>query len=168
MRKAAARGLHSEGTLQPGQLPRFRALLAEDAGKIMAKLSFGRDEEGRDMVATTVSAEIAVTCQRCLRAMPLALHSSNILAVVWSDDQARHLPRRLDPWIVADGEDGDLWGLVEEELILALPAYSYHEQKDCNEVLVDMASRPLEEEGADRPNPFDVLAQLKPGQNSRS
>ena len=79
-------------------------------------------------------------------------------------EQAKHLPRHLEPLIV-EGEDGcSLWDLVEDELILAMPPYSYHETKDCNEVLADLSAQPApQEEAAERSNPFDVLAQLKPG-----
>lgn len=169
VRKAAARGVTVSGSLKPPQLPRFRQLLAEDDGTIAAELAFSRDEENRYVVQARVSAEVSVTCQRCLRPMPLALQSENTLAIVWTDEQAKHLPRYLEPLIV-EGDDGcSLWDLVEDELMLALPSFSYHETKDCNEVLTDLSAQPaIEEEGAERSNPFDVLAQLKPGEDTRS
>ena len=55
-----------------------------------------------------------------------------------------------------------MWELVEEELILALSPFNYHEAKDCNEILSGLAESAIEEEEvSQRPNPFDVLAQLK-------
>ena len=165
-RKAAARGATVSGFLEPPQLLRFRALLAEDAGSIEAELAFSRDEENRYVVRPRVRAQVSVTCQRCLAPMSLALESDNALAVVWSDDQAAHLPRHLDPLIVGE-EPCSLWDLVEDELILALPGFSYHDTDACRETLADYQSRPTAE-GGERSNPFDVLAQLKPGDNSRS
>ena len=95
--------------------------------------------------------------------MPLRLDTSNTLAVVWDDEYASQLPRYLEALIVSD-EPCSLWELVEEELILGLPSFSYHEQTDCNELLTGISPQPTQEEGEDeKPNPFDVLAQLKPG-----
>ncbi len=114
VRKAAARGVAVSGSLKPSQLPRFSALLAEDGGTIAADLSFSKDEENRYVVRARVSAEVAVSCQRCLRPMPLELSSDNTLAIVWTDEQAKHLPRHLEPLIV-EGDDGcSLWDLVED------------------------------------------------------
>ena len=71
------------------------------------------------------------------------------------------LPSRLEAWMV-EGDQGDLWGLVEDELILAIPIINLHESEDCNELLKEYrAPPPTVEEVAD--NPFKVLEQLKPG-----
>ena len=59
------------------------------------------------------------------------LACENTLAVVWTDDQAAHLPRHLEPLVVED-EACSLWDVVEDELILALPSFSYHETEECN------------------------------------
>jgi uncharacterized protein len=163
VRKAAARGVSISGVLRPLDLQRFRLLLAEHAGVIQADLAFYRDEENRDLVHLVTAAEVAVTCQRCLQSMPLQVGSDSILAIVWSDDQARQLPRHLEP-LIAEGESCNLWELVEEELILALPAFSYHETENCKESLAGyIEPAPDEVTDESRPNSFDVLAQLKPG-----
>ncbi len=161
VRKAAARGVSLSGTLKPVDLPRFAALLADETGTIRAFLAFSRDEENRSLAQVRVEAEVAVTCQRCLGPMPLQVVGENTLAAVWNDDQAKHLPRYLDPLMVSE-EGCKLWELVEDELILALPAFSYHETQDCKETL-SAYTGPAEEaeQRESRPNPFDVLAQLK-------
>ena len=161
VRKAAARGVSVSGALKPLDLPRFKALLASEEGVIRVDLSFSRDEENRPVVAVQFEAEVRVTCQRCLQPMDLKLAGDNTLAIVWSDDQASHLPKHLDP-LIAPEEGCNLWELVEDELILALSPFNYHEAKDCNEILSGFTEPAVEEEaGARRPNPFDVLAQLK-------
>ena len=164
VRKAAARGVSIKGSLKPLDLKRFRALLAEDEGLIEVRLAFSRDEENRYLIDLAVDAEIVVTCQRCLEPLPKSLTSVNTLAVVWTDDQAAHLPRHLEPLI--EGDEGcRLWDLVEDELILAMPAFSYHDTEECHRFLAGFAGQPSEEEAAagDKPNPFNVLEQLKPG-----
>jgi len=168
VRRAAARGARVSGTLHLPDLPRFQAMLAGDSGIVRAELVFGRDEENRPVVALQVNARVCVTCQRCLQPMPLELAGKATLGMVWSDDQARHLPRHLDPLIVPE-EGCNLWEIVEEELILLLPAYSYHETSECKQILsgytVPASGR---RGGAKAPNPFEVLAQLKPGEKPRS
>ena len=164
VRKAAARGVSVEGSLELAKLPRFRPLLASDEGWINATLALSRDEENHSVIAVEIEAEVCVVCQRCLEQMTLPVACSNRLAVVWTDEQAKHLPKELDPLICED--DCALWDIVEDELILALPAYSYHEGTDCNQLLTELGDA----EGAipetdTRPNPFEVLAQLKRGKD---
>ena len=162
VRKAAARGVSVSGVLKVADLKRFRQLLADDEGTVAVHLAFSRDEESRYIVTLEAHVDVAVTCQRCLEPMATHLSGENTLAVVGSDDQAANLPRHLDPLIV-EGEACNLWELVEDELILAMPSFSYHPPEECKQIATGM-TRPVIDDGAERrPNPFDVLAQLKPG-----
>ncbi len=164
VRKAAARGVSVEGSLELAELPRLRPLLAGNEGRVKANLVLSRDEEHHCIIAVAVEAEVSVICQRCLEPMALPLACSNRLAVVWTDEQAKHLPKDLDPLICED--DCALWDLVEDELILALPAYSYHEDRDCNQLLKELGEADEAGAAADtRQNPFEVLAQLKRGKD---
>ncbi len=161
VRKAAARGVSISGTLKPADLPRFRALLADEAGCVRVFLAFSRDEENRSLAQVRVEAEVAVICQRCLGPMPLRVEGDNVLAVVWNDDQAKHLPRHLEPLLVSE-EACNLWELVEDELMLAMPPFSYHDTEYCKETMSGYTG-PADEvaQRETRANPFDVLAQLK-------
>ena len=164
VRKAAARGASVKGSLELAELPRFRPLLADDKGYVQAALAMSRDEEHHSIIEVEIEAEVSVICQRCLEPMTIPLASSNRLAVVWTDEQARHLPKSLDPLICE--EECALWDLIEDELILALPAYSYHPGGDCNQLLNELGETGSAVSGTGtRQNPFDVLAQLKPGKD---
>lgn len=165
VRKAAARGAQVSGEIQARTLPRFQPLLVGDDGKINVDLSFSKDEEHRHLVQVDLVADVQVECQRCLEPMSQHIVSSNILAVVWTDEQAAQLPRHLEPLIV-EGTSCDLHEMVEDELILARPPFSYHDTSHCKskkQVFADPDAVVEPEE--DKPNPFDVLAQLKPGKN---
>jgi uncharacterized protein len=163
VRKAATRGVSVNGVLKPLDLQRFRDVLADDKGVIEASLVFSRDEENRFLVTVAVKADVALVCQRCLEPMPAHLEVGNVLAVVWDDEYALQLPRGLEPLIVGD-ELCDLWNIVEEELILGMPAFSYHEEDNCNELLVGLnQATPPEVMEPEKPNPFNVLEQLKSG-----
>ena len=162
-RKAAARGVSVSGTIKALDLQRFRPLLAGDDGDIQVHLTFSRDEENRYLVNVAVAVDVMVTCQRCLEPMSTHIASENILAIVWTDEQAAHLPRHLDPLIVEE-EACNLWDLAEDELILAMPPYSSHGTDECKQIETGFSAEPDERvEQVEKPNPFDVLAQLKPG-----
>jgi uncharacterized protein len=162
-RKAAVRGVEVGGVLKPQDLKRFRPLLAGDKGNISTEMAFFRDEDGRHLVRVVIEAEIVVTCQRCLESMPERLSSDNTLAVVWTDEEAAHLPRHLDPLVVTE-QTSSLWDVVEDELILAMRPFSYHNAEDCKMKIADFSDPvPAQESDVEKPNPFDVLGQLKPG-----
>lgn len=163
VRKAAVRGAGVCGVLKPSDLKRFGPLLASDEGIISVEMTFSRDEENRYVVQVAIEADIAVMCQRCLESMPEHLSSENTLAILWTDEEAAHLPRHLDPLIVEE-QNCSLWDLVEDELMLAMRPFSYHVTEDCKNK-IGAFSDPVQEEGAgeDKPNPFNVLEQLKPG-----
>jgi len=161
IRKAAAREVVVKGAVTLAGLERLRGALASDEGFVDAVCSFARDEQSRNLVTVKIEAELSVPCQRCLDSMPIRIQSENRLAIVWSDEQAKQLPSDLEAWVV-EVEQGDLWALVEDELMLGLPIVSYHESLECKQILD--AYRPLPqdaEEAAD--NPFKVLELLKSG-----
>ena len=162
VRKAAARGITVSGSLNLSEMTRFNGMLADCDGQVSAELAFAKDEENRFVLRATAQAEVRVLCQRCLEPMPLRVEADNKLAIVWSDEQARHLPKHLDPWI-ADEERADLWSVVEDELILAMPFVSYHAPEDCQQTITGSGDAEEPSASDDRPNPFDVLEQLKPG-----
>ena len=164
VRKAAVRGVSVRGTLKPHDLPRLRAILAADDGAIEAVLTFSRDEENRYLIHASITAQVVVSCQRCLEPLQQEVACESTLAAVWTEEQATQLPRYLEP-LLADDNGSNLWELVEDELILALPPFAYHDTEECKQILAAFAPEPLAEQEAtgDKPNPFNVLAQLKPG-----
>jgi len=126
-------------------------------------MAFSRDEENRYLVQVTIEADIVVTCQRCLEVMPEHLSCVNALAILWTDEEAAHLPRHLDP-LVVEGPSCSLWEVVEDELILSMHPFSYHDTEDCK-MKAATFPEPAQQKGTGegRPNPFNVLGRLKPG-----
>ncbi len=163
VRQAAVRGVTVSGVLKPLDLKRFRPLLADDEGAISAQFSFSRDEENRYLMRVSVEADVVVACQRCLEDLPEHLSCDSTLAIVWTDEEAAHVPRQMEPLVVME-TPSNLWDLVEEELILALPPFSYHDTDECRKKTAAYSDpTPKEDDGEEKPNPFNVLAQLKPG-----
>ncbi|MEZ5573138.1 MAG: YceD family protein [Halioglobus sp.] len=168
VRKAAVRGSGVSGFLKPLDLPRVRPLLASDDGTISVEMAFSRDEERHYLMSVAIEAAVAVTCQRCLEPMTEHFGSNSTLAVVWTDQEAAHLPKHLDPLILGD-LPCDLWQVVEDELILALPAFSYHSSDACK-VNIDDFSDPvsLRGTGEEKPKPLTCWENSSPAKSTKS
>lgn len=157
-RKYADQGRVLEGQLSVKDLPRLREYRDSLHKPVEVSLAFGRDDEGHGCIEGEVSTRLVLPCQRCLESVDFPVRAIINMALVWSEDQAKALPERLDPWLMS-GETLYLTDLLEEELLLAMPLVALH----------DLCPKPLphdnhggeddEPENAD--NPFAVLAQLK-------
>ncbi|WP_274572141.1 DUF177 domain-containing protein [Neisseria leonii] len=127
--------------------------LADQSAAAAFSLRGGKDRWQRPYADLSVQAELSLYCQRCLQPMPYLLDES--VRIVWFADE-----EKLDEAMLADEElEGmvmsevlDVRGLVEDQILMAMPLSPRHE--DCgNEVLSQV--------NQDRPNPFAVLAGLK-------
>ena len=156
-RKAATRGVTVEGVLKPRDLPRFQALLASENGTIQAQLRFSRDEEMRCLVSLRVEADVDVTCQRCLEPLAHAVRSRFVLGLVTSIAEAKRLPDTYES-LLAEEETVSPRDLVEEELLLALPAVPRHTER-CFPTPESRGLR-AEQEDKSAESPFAVLARL--------
>ena len=126
-----------------------------------AAFAFRRDEEGRYVVEAHVKAEVVLECQRCLGEMSQLLETRTVMACVWNDDDAAALPPSYEPLIVQ--ETANLTDIVEEELLLAIPASPMH-AGDCvteaQRAALGVGAERIESEGR-KESPFAVLAKLK-------
>ena len=164
LRGLAARGATIAGTVSSADLPRLASLGVRLSEPAQATLRLSQDEAGRAVVDAEVSTTAVLQCQRCLQDMSWPLAISTLLACAWTDEEAAALPDVYEPLLVE--ADADLWDIVEEELLLALPTFPLHEN-DCKtpEQAAALAV-PNEVESAilndaDKQNPFGVLEQLK-------
>jgi uncharacterized protein len=142
---------------------RLCAMLEGDAGNVEVSLHFFVDTQGLRRIDGDVHTEVKVICQRCLQPLPVPIDSQFAVAAVWSDEEASHLPRSVDPYIVGD-EPQDIRDLIEDELIISLPYVSYHEPGTCEPPagFKNTESEP-EAPAETKENPFKVLEQLKSG-----
>jgi len=159
LRRAVTRNARYQGTLGPQQLPRFSDVLERD-GDLAISVQFGEDEEGRQFADVEVEASVRLQCQRCLQPLSQRLTGRSRLALVLSDEHAKHLPAQYEPWIARD--EVDLWEVAAEELALALPVVAYHDAGVCEAPPVpageeEHAAAPAEN-GSD--SPFNVLSTL--------
>lgn len=163
--KLAEQNACLEGVIALRSLSRFADMLLESDGDVSAHLQFGMDAERRRIVEGRLEAPVVLECQRCMSPMRTILTSEFALGLVVGDEQARNLPRDLEPFLIEDFQ-ADLWQMVEDELLLVVPPYPLHERDECPaaetlgafEETDDETSEPEPER---RENPFSVLAELK-------
>ena len=154
----ADKGRQFKGSLPLSKMTRLQDLLADGQGEAGFVLRFGRD--GKVATVTgVVEAELALQCQCCLGAIPWPVHCQVSLGVVRSLAEADLLPESYEPLLLEE-DSMPLADIVQEELLLALPAIPQHEV--CEPAA---QAAPIEEikspEVPKRPNPFAVLATLK-------
>lgn len=163
VRTLAARAVELEGRLDPAKLPRLQAAGVSAQVPVRVQAKFFKDEENRYAVDLAVQASVTVSCQRCLGALEEDLESRSLLVALWSDEEAGQLPPRYDP-LVTEAEM-DLWQVVEDELLLVLPSFSYHSDTNCGAqtgvVSQAGANGPSAEQGGEQVNPFNMLKVLK-------
>ena len=163
--KLAEQSVSLEGVVPLRSLPRFAEVLHDPEGEVSVVLQFGRDPEKRRIIEGRLNTSVVLECQRCMSALRTTLSSDFVLGLVISDDQARQLPREYEPFLMKDFE-ADLWQMVEDELLLAVPPFPLHEREECpaSEALEEF-ERADEVVGSEEPekreNPFSVLAELK-------
>lgn len=156
-RKFAQQGVTLEGFIPVAELPRVVEATESSAGNVQVKLEFKVSEEGKRAVIGQASTELSLICQRCLEPVSVAVESDISLAIVWDEEAAKALPQHFDPWIAGEGA-ADLYDMVEEELLLSLPAVAYHEEP-CLDGKLYSSGKPVEVKK--EKNPFQVLEQLK-------
>lgn len=150
-----------EGVLSLAELPRTRAAVAAGSGEEVA-VTVGLEEDGqrRVLLSGWVRAVLALPCQRCLEVTEVPMDIGIGGMVVTSDRAAAEVPREHEP-ILATGEMLDLRGLVDDELLLALPMTVQCDRAGCR-AAYDKTS-PEAQAPVAKANPFAALASLKAG-----
>ena len=157
--KEVARNGYFEGEIPLSDLTRLDGLLHHGTnsghdGSIVVQFEFLRNELGTAKLVGKLQASLELECQRCLESLCLPLRQDIELAIDADDDLLRDGSTET-----IFSEDGyiDIYSVIEDELILALPLVALHEDTDCNEHW-PAADRARSET---RQNPFAVLRQLK-------
>lgn len=156
-RKFAQQGISLQGFVPVSALSRLADAVQEAAGDIQVDLAFGISVEKKKVVTGHAAGELVLVCQRCLENVTVPVKSDISLAIVWDEEGAEALPEYLDPWIVGEGS-ADFYDMIEEEMLLSLPAVAYH-QESCVDRQLFTSGQPVEVKKTK--NPFQVLEQLK-------
>jgi len=170
------------GQLQVGNVPRLNAAVLECPDSLAVELVFGYAESGKKTVAIKIDGQASMQCQRCLQPVSVPINTETVLTVVAHDEEAKSTLRDIEPLLLA-ADELDIYELVEEEVLLALPIVAMHSAEHCS---IDAQAGQQQQEPAAaqqhssssagpantdqgearKPNPFAALQQLKPGATS--
>lgn len=165
--RLCSQGKTVSGKLLLSDLKRLAPLLASSAGEAAFVFRFDRDEEGRAILVAEVEAVLSVVCQRCLEACEWPVATSSRLALVQGYDEAGRLPDELDPLLLPEPRLEPV-KLVEDELLLALPAVPMHALDACRPPLASSEPLASAAEPSEPANPFAVLATLRSNNNGKA
>ena len=148
-----------EGYIESQNLPRLMAAVVSAEPKVWVKATFERDAENYRTIVGECRSTVTMVCQRCLGEVDITLEGQFKAGLVFDDEQAKQLPRRLEPVEVSADEPLMFWDVIEDELLLSLPEFPSHDFGSCETVKHNLKQEV--EEVVERENPFDILAQLK-------
>jgi uncharacterized protein len=104
-------------------------------------------------------ASVPLTCQRCMTSVASPLEIDQWYRFVESEEIAMAEDDEAEEDLLVMAPQFDLLGLLEDELLMALPLVPMHET--CPVTPVFSAGDPMVEAAEAKPNPFAVLGQLK-------
>jgi len=151
-------GLELAGSVALERLTRLDDLLANKQGNVQISIRFSRDEQKFAVVSGEIETEVNLVCQRCRAVDTISIASEFRFALLRKEADIQSLPESYEPMLL-DKPELDIYELIEEELILALPIVHYHEEGNCSEALQKSFGKDVNVE--EKPNPFSVLEKLK-------
>lgn len=151
-----------EGELPLAAMPRLASMLASDEGSCRYVIEFGRDEVGIDYADVRAGAGLTLTCQRTLQPFVHPVDVRQRLGLLRHEDDEAGLPGEYEAVLVPEDGGLNLQALIEDELILAIPAVPV---APGTMAVAQEWSPPQREQDAS--NPFAALAALKGGDGDR-
>lgn len=152
---AAKRGF--EGSQPLSGLERVRDLLFDGEGEVRFALQFDSDPLLKlPYVELRIEADLPLECQRSLQRFLFPVHTVQRLGLIRDEADEAALPAEYEALLVPDNGMLRALDLVEDELVLAIPAVPMNPQSDAVE-----REWPIPEEELAKASPFAGLASLK-------
>ncbi|MBY0454524.1 MAG: YceD family protein [Burkholderiaceae bacterium] len=105
-------------------------------------------------------ATLPMVCQRCLTSVDVPLWVESSFRFVADEATAEAMDDEVEEDLLAISREFDLHGLIEDELLMALPVVPRHDE--CPEpVPLASSDDDFEAACAEKPNPFAALASLR-------
>jgi uncharacterized protein len=118
----------STGEVELRKLPRLRASLLRDEGKLRYRAQLGMDAHGRPAMRLHLEARLALACDRCGGETEYGLNVEREFFFVRTEDELAAQPIDDAPEEALLGSAHfDLGALIEDEAILQLPMSPRHE-----------------------------------------
>ena len=126
--KFVARGELVSGMLKRNAFTRNEGIFSL-VSDVSVKLSFRQNENGEVTLNADVSAVVSADCQRCLELLEFEIKKSSEFSICENDDKnPGNLPLNdVRDIFYANNGKLDVLGLVEDELLLAVPMIPKHE-----------------------------------------
>ncbi len=149
-------GYSFAGYLSLSRLSRLTDVLVEQTGQVSVTLKFD-SSAGYPGLRGQVAAALQLECQRCLQPMPVEVKSQFKFAFIRDETEIESIPAIFEPYLIS-GDKQSVINLLEDEILLALPMVTMHEQ-DCSDFMTrQVEALRLQKEAS---NPFAVLKALK-------
>ena len=146
-----------EGRLPLSGMTRLRDGLVDAEGDCRFEMEFGRDEVlDYRFVEMRIEAALPLQCQRTLERFLHPVSLFQRLGLITDEAQESALPEGVEPVLLDAGGELDPAGLVEDELILAIPVVPIDPRS--TEIAAEWSA---DVEVDEKPNPFAALAALK-------
>jgi len=124
-----------EGEIPVAKLQRLRPLLASDKGSARGGLSFDQLSNGTVLLDMSVTADVELTCQRCLVPFVHNLEVRTKLALV--EASVESAPEGYEAYEFGRDRISPV-NLIEDELIVTLPLVPRHQvREDCAASMVE-------------------------------
>lgn len=146
-RKAAMAGSTYSGVVQGKDIGRVAAAVLEIEGPLSVGLRFAINEGRKRTVEAKIEGRVSMQCQRCLKPVSVLVETCSTLTVVAHDEEAASVLRTTEP-LLLDGDDLDVYSLIEDEVLLALPIVALHSigQVQAKEIVTKMVMASVEEQ----------------------
>lgn len=152
---AARRGF--DGRVPLASFTRLQGLLQDTEGDVEFSLQFDSDPLLKvPFVELRIDAVLPLECQRGLRRFLLPVKVTQRLGLIRDESEEAALPGEYEALLVPGNGMLRLLDLVEDELVLAVPAVPLDPQSEAVE-----RDWPIPEEELAQANPFAGLASLK-------
>ena len=147
----ARAGQHLRGEAPVGELARLTDSLYDAGGKLKYELTGGLDARQRPRLQLAVAGSINLRCQRCLGsfAYPVAVRANLLVLTAEAGGETAEIDD-LDG--IPAAAETDVWSLVEDEILLAIPLSPRHAEDECSPAAKAAGNRAA--------SPFAVLAKL--------
>jgi len=167
-----------DGRIPIGDFPRLKEQLFESVDAVVGNdvndtaltesvvnvhLEFTRTDTRLPVVRGSISSDLQMTCQRCLKGKDEFFETKLEVVLVSTDAQAEKLQEGFDTWLVEE-QQIFLRDFIEDEILLALPQVIAHEECDAARKLIEaLPENEIAEQETQQKdsNPFAVLKELK-------
>jgi uncharacterized protein len=107
--------------------------VTRNSGDVNYTVSGGADALGTPVLRLKVSGQLPLQCQRCLKVLAHELAIDTTLRLVPEAALEAEMSDDPDePDCIAASTELDVAAVIEDEILLALPAYPRHEEGSCD------------------------------------